>query len=244
MTNNSANTFLLKGKIAVVTGGTKGIGKAIAGAIVSAGGSVAICARSQTEITATVSALDPRSRGIARGKVVDLRDSDAVSEFFQFVDSEFGGIDILVNNAGIGIFRSVRDFTVADWNTTLETNLNAVFYCCHEALPRMIQRGGGSIINISSLAGRNPFAGGAAYNASKFALNGFSEALMLDHRKDNIRVTYVMPGSVDTGFGSNTEPASWKIAPEDVAQVVMDVLAMPERTLISRVEMRPSRPAK
>ncbi len=240
MTNN----FSLNGKFAVVTGGTKGIGKAIAEALAVAGASVAICARSQAEITSTVAGINPRIRGIVIGKVVDLRNSDEVSGFFEFVDSELGGIDILVNNAGVGIFRSVRDLTISDWRTTLETNLSAVFYCCHEALPRMIIRGGGSIINISSLAGRNPFAGGAAYNASKFALNGFSEALMLDHRNDNIRVTYVMPGSVDTGFSPRSERASWKIAPEDVAQVVMDVLAMPERTLISRVEMRPSRPGK
>lgn len=240
MTNN----FSLNGKFAVVTGGTKGIGKAIAEALAIAGASVAICGRSQAEITSTVAGINPRIRGIVIGKVVDLRNSDEVSGFFEFVDSELGGIDILVNNAGVGIFRSVRDLTISDWRTTLETNLSAVFYCCHEALPRMIIRGGGSIINISSLAGRNPFAGGAAYNASKFALNGFSEALMLDHRNDNIRVTYVMPGSVDTGFSPRSERAPWKIAPEDVAQVVMDVLAMPERTLISRVEMRPSRPGK
>lgn len=240
MTNN----FSLNGKFAVVTGGTKGIGKAIAEALAVAGASVAICGRSQAEITSTVAGINPRIRGIVIGKVVDLRNSDEVSGFFEFVDSELGGIDILVNNAGVGIFRSVRDLTISDWRTTLETNLSAVFYCCHEALPRMIIRGGGSIINISSLAGRNPFAGGAAYNASKFALNGFSEALMLDHRNDNIRVTYVMPGSVDTGFSPRSERAPWKIAPEDVAQVVMDVLAMPERTLISRVEMRPSRPGK
>ncbi len=240
MTNN----FSLNGKFAVVTGGTKGIGKAIAEALAVAGASVAICARSQAEITSTVAGINPRIRGIVIGKVVDLRNSDEVSGFFEFVDSELGGIDILVNNAGVGIFRSVRDLTISDWRTTLETNLSAVFYCCHEALPRMIIRGGGSIVNISSLAGRNPFAGGAAYNASKFALNGFSEALMLDHRNDNIRVTYVMPGSVDTGFSPRSERAPWKIAPEDVAQVVMDVLAMPERTLISRVEMRPSRPGK
>ena len=240
MTNN----FSLSGKFAVVTGGTKGIGKAIAEALAYAGASVAICGRSQAEITATVAEMNPRIRGIAIGKVVDLRNSDEVAGFFEFVDSEFGGIDILVNNAGVGIFRRVSDLTISDWRTTLETNLSAVFYCCHEALPRMINRGGGSIINISSLAGKNPFAGGAAYNASKFALNGFSEALMLDHRNDNIRVTYVMPGSVDTGFSPRSERAPWKIAPEDVAQVVMDVLAMPERTLISRVEMRPSRPGK
>ncbi len=236
--------FSLKGKCAIVTGGSRGIGKAITKVLAEAGASVAICGRSDHDITATVAEMNPPIRGNVIGKAVDLRINDEVSDFFRFVDSELGGVDILVNNAGVGIFRSVRDLTVEDWRTTLETNLSGVFYCCHEALPRMISRGGGSIINISSLAGRNPFAGGAAYNASKFALNGFSEALMLDHRKDNIRVTYVMPGSVDTGFSPRTGRASWKIAPEDVAQVVMDVLAMPERTLISRVEMRPSKPEK
>jgi 3-oxoacyl-[acyl-carrier protein] reductase len=237
-------TFSLQGKYAVVTGGSRGIGRAIAEALASAGASVAICARSQPDITAMVTALNPPIRGNVIGKAVDLTNSDQVAEFFRFVDAEFGGVDILVNNAGVGIFRSVRDLTIEDWHTTLETNLNGVFYCCHEALPRMINRGGGSIINISSLAGRNPFAGGAAYNASKFGLNGFSEALMLDHRNDNIRVTYVMPGSVDTAFSPRSASSSWKIAPQDVAQVVLDVLAMPERTLISRVEMRPSRPGK
>jgi 3-oxoacyl-[acyl-carrier protein] reductase len=240
MTNN----FSLSGKKAVVTGGSRGIGKAITEALAAAGASVAICGRSERDITATVAGINPPNRGNVIGKAVDLRINDSVTGFFRFVDSEFGGLDILVNNAGVGIFRSVRDLTVEDWHTTLETNLDGVFYCCHEAVPRMIHRGGGSIINISSLAGKNPFAGGAAYNASKFALNGFSEALMLDHRKDNIRVTYVMPGSVDTGFSPRSERAAWKIAPEDVAQVVMDVLAMPERTLISRVEMRPSKPEK
>jgi 3-oxoacyl-[acyl-carrier protein] reductase len=238
------NSFSLTDKRAVVTGGSRGIGKAIAEALALAGASVAICGRSERDITATVAEMNPPIRGNVIGKAVDLRSSSEVADFFSFVDSELGGIDILVNNSGVGIFRSVRELTIEDWHTTLETNLDAVFYCCHEALPRMISRGGGSIINISSLAGRNAFAGGAAYNASKFGLNGFSEALMLDHRNDNIRVTYVMPGSVDTGFSARNERASWKIAPEDVAQVVLDVLAMPERTLVSRVEMRPSKPGK
>jgi 3-oxoacyl-[acyl-carrier protein] reductase len=238
------NSFSLTGKRAVVTGGSRGIGKAITEALALAGASVAICGRSERDITATVAEMNPPIRGNVIGKAVDLRNSSEVTDFFSFVDRELGGIDILVNNAGVGIFRSVRELTIEDWHTTLETNLDAVFYCCHEALPRMISRGGGSIINISSLAGRNAFASGAAYNASKFGLNGFSEALMLDHRNDNIRVTYVMPGSVDTGFSARNEKASWKIAPEDVAQVVLDVLAMPERTLVSRVEMRPSKPGK
>ncbi len=236
--------FSLNGKHAVVTGGTQGIGRAIAEALALAGASVAICARSQKAVAATVSDLAPRSKGKFIGRALDVRNSNEVANFFRFVEAEFEGIDILVNNAGVGIFRSVRDLTLDDWHKTLDTNLNGVFYCCHEALPKMIERGGGSIINISSLAGKNAFAGGAAYNASKFALNGFSEAMMLDHRNDNVRITYVMPGSVRTGFSSETESASWKIAPEDVAQVVMDILSMPSRTLISRIEMRPSRPPK
>jgi 3-oxoacyl-[acyl-carrier protein] reductase len=167
-----------------------------------------------------------------------------VSKFFKLVDEQLGGLDILVNNAGIGIFRSVADLSYEDWKTTLDTNLSGVFYCCHEAVPRLRHRGGGAIVNISSLAGRNPFVGGSAYNASKFGLNGFSEALMLDHRYDKIRVTYVMPGSVDTEFGGHSAQASWKMAPQDVADAVMMVLRMPERTTISRIEMRPSLPPR
>jgi NADP-dependent 3-hydroxy acid dehydrogenase YdfG len=126
----------------------------------------------------------------------------------------------------------------------IETNLNGAFYCSHEALPQMRDSGGGYIINISSLAGKNPFAGGAAYNASKFGLNGLSEATMLDHRYDNIRVSYIMPGSVDTDFSPRTGRASWKIAPEDIATIVMTLVTMPSRTLVSRVEVRPTQPAK
>jgi short-subunit dehydrogenase len=123
-------------------------------------------------------------------------------------------------------------------------NLTGVYYCSHEALPRMRRRGAGYIVNISSLAGKNAFGGGAAYNASKFGLNGFSEAMMLDHRHDNVRVSYIMPGSVDTDFGAPSGPASWKIQPEDVAEVTMTLLRMPARTLVSRVEIRPSKPQK
>jgi NADP-dependent 3-hydroxy acid dehydrogenase YdfG len=122
-------------------------------------------------------------------------------------------------------------------------NLSGVYYCCHAVLPIFKQRKGGDIINISSLAGRNPFAGGAGYNASKFGLNGFSEALMVDHRNDGVRVSYVMPGSVATEFGGSAEAgADWKIAPRDIAEVVVTLLRMPRRTTVSRVEMRPSRP--
>ena len=157
----------------------------------------------------------------------------------------FGGLDILINNAGVGLFSHVADMTIEQWHDVIDTNLNGVFYCCHAAIPQMRQRGGGWIINISSLAGKNAFTGGAAYCASKAALNQFSEALMQEVRYDGIRVSYIMPGSVATDFGTRgAAKQGWAIGAEDVAQVVMDLLAMPGRTLPSRVEMRPSQPPR
>lgn len=176
------------------------------------------------------------------GAAADVSKLDEVRKFFAQVEERFGGVDYLINNAGMGVFKSVADLSAEEWHRTIDLNLNGVFYCSHEALPRMKKRGGGYIINISSLAGKNPFAGGAAYNASKFGLNGFSEAMMLDHRQDNIRVSYIMPGSVDTDFGPRAAPAAWKIQPEDIAEIVMMLLRLPERTLVSRVEVRPSKP--
>lgn len=234
----------LQNKVAAVTGSTKGIGLAVAEALAREGASVAICGRSQASVDETAQRLAQSTGAAVSGVAMDVREPEAVSAFFRFVDTTFGGLDILVNNAGIGIFRPVSDITFDEWKVTLDTNLSGVFYCCKEGIPRLQQRGGGSIINISSLAGRNPFAGGSAYNASKFGLNGFSEAMMLDHRQDRIRVTYIMPGSVDTDFSPRSGRASWKIAPEDVADTVLAVLRMPERTTISRVEMRPSIPPK
>jgi len=160
------------------------------------------------------------------------------------VDEELGGPDIVVNNAGIGIFRSAAELSVEEWRKTLQTNLSGAFYCCREALPRLKKRGGGYIINIGSLAGKNAFAGGAAYNASKFGLDGFSEAVMLDSRYDNVRVSHIMPGSVDTEFSPGSGRADWKIAPEDVAEIALMLLRLPVRTLVSRVEVRPSKPQK
>src|SRR5215203_5827129 len=234
----------LSNKVAAVTGATKGIGRAIAEALAREGASVAICGRSQKSSEQVAADIVKTIGGDVRGAALDVRDPAAVSTFFKFIDENFGALDILVNNAGIGIFSPVAELTFEAWKETLETNLSGVFYCCKEGIPRLRHRGGGSIINISSLAGKNPFTGGAAYNASKFGLNGFSEAMMLDHRHDRIRVTYVMPGSVDTDFSPRTGRGSWKIAPEDVADVVISVLRMPERTTVSRVEMRPSIPPK
>jgi 3-oxoacyl-[acyl-carrier protein] reductase len=241
--SQNMNGFL-SNKIAAVTGATKGIGYAIAESLAREGAVVAICGRSKQTAEAAARTLSERTGSKLVGFGVDVRDQNQVSEFFRLIDKTFEGLDILVNNAGLGIFAPVAELTFEAWRETLETNLSGVFYCCKEAVPRLRQRGGGSVINISSLAGKNPFAGGAAYNASKFGLNGFSEAMMLDHRYDRIRVSYVMPGSVDTDFSPRSSRAEWKIAAEDVANIVLSILRMPARTTISRVEVRPSLPPK
>lgn len=233
----------LSGKTALVTGGTRGIGRAIAYSLLSEGASVVICGTQQNKVDAALTELRAAG-GSVTGTVADVSDPEAVKKMFAFADEHAGPTSVLVNNAGIGIFRPIGEITPEEWRRVLGINLDGAYYCTREALPRMRQCGGGSIINISSLAGRNPFAGGGAYNASKFGLNGFSEATMLDHRQEGIRVAYVMPGSVDTDFSPRTGRGSWKIAPEDVAEVVLSVLRMPARTTISRVEMRPSMPPK
>jgi len=229
----------IKGKVAVVTGGTRGIGRAITERLLAEGASVAFCGRSEAGVRKAAEEMSSEVLGVA----ADVSRLEEVRRFFRAVDERFGGLDILVHNAGVGIFRSVAELSPEEWHRNIDLNLNGAFYCAHEALARFRNRNGGFIINISSLAGKNPFAGGAAYNASKFGVNGFSEAMMLDHRHENVRVGYIMPGSVATDFGSGGGE-NWKIAPEDVAEVVALLLRMPARTTISRVEMRPSRPRK
>ena len=236
------DTFLA-GRNALVTGGTRGIGYAIAEALVEAGAGVVICGRTQEGVDKAVRQLTNQAKSKVGGKVADVRGSTEVAELFAFAEGLLGTPDILVNNAGVGIFQSTAKLSVEDWQATLETNLSGVFYCCRELLGRL-KRASGYIINIGSLAGKNAFAGGAAYNASKFGLKGFSEALMLDHRYDNVRVTHIMPGSVDTEFSPSSERADWKIAPEDIGQIVLMLLRMPERTLVSQLEVRPSKPRK
>ena len=227
----------------MVTGGARGIGLAIAEALAVAGAGVAICARNQQSIENAVRQLTNKSKSKVVAKVADVRDSTEVTRFFEYVDRELGQIDIVVNNAGVGVFKSAAELTVEEWKKTLDTNLSGVFYCSKEALQRIRGRGG-YIINIGSLAGKNAFAGGAAYNASKFGLNGLSEAIMLDHRDENVKVSYILPGSVSTDFSSGSGGQEWKIAPEDIADIVLMLLKTPTRTLISRVEVRPSKPAK
>ena len=236
----------LTGKVAVVTGGTRGIGRAIAERLLREGASVAICGRARESVDHAVAQM--ASLGRVFGEPADVTEVAQVSSFFRAVDERFGGLDILVNNAGEGVFRKVAEMTPEEWRRNIDLNLNGPFYCSREALSRFQKRGGGFIVNISSLAGKNAFSGGAGYNASKFGLNGFSDAMMLDHRYDNVRVSCIMPGSVDTGFagGPTKRPGdtSWMMSPEDVAEVVAMVLRMPARTMVSRIEMRPSLPKR
>lgn len=236
----------LNGKVAIVTGGTRGIGRGIAEALAAEGVNLSISARSRNEIDETVEALLRLGKSRAMGVVCDVRDHSQVKAFFERTVAELGRLDILINNAGIGKFQSVEETSPQDFRDVLETNLFGVFYCCHEAIPLMKKNGGGYIINISSLAGTNAHPRMAAYNASKFGLNGFSEALMQEVRHDGIKVSYIMPGSVNTEFGGDTpsEDKSWQLRPEDIAEVVLDLLRHDERSLPSRVEIRPSKPPK
>jgi 3-oxoacyl-[acyl-carrier protein] reductase len=236
----------IKGKSAIVTGGTKGIGRAIAEALVRDGMSVCVSARDAGEIEQAVNELGDAGDGVVTGVVCDVRDYDAVRALFEHASAELGGVDVLVNNAGVGIFGRVEEMSPEDFRAVVETNLFGVFYCCREAIPLMKRRGGGYIINISSLAGANPHPEMSAYNASKFGLNGFSEALMQEVRQDGIKVSYVMPGSVNTAFGGDApdESKNWQLQPADIARVVLDLLHHDERSLPSRVEIRPSRPPK
>ena len=241
-TGSPTASAALAGKIAIVTGGSKGIGYAIIEALIAQGASAAIVGRDRE-------ALDRASRQLGSNVLTiegDARSSEDMRRAIDQTAGRFGGLDVLVNNAGVGAFANVADMSIEDWQTIIETNLGGVFYCCRAAIPHMRRRGGGWIINISSLASKNPFPGGAAYAASKAGLNAFSEALMQEVRYDRIRVSYVLPGSVATGFGGRGTPgqADWKVQPEDVAQVVIDLLTMPERSLPSRVELRPSQPPK
>jgi 3-oxoacyl-[acyl-carrier protein] reductase len=236
----------LENKIAIVTGGTKGIGRAIAQALLMERAQVAVCARHEGEVKNCVDQLSHESKGRIKGTACDVGNYEQVQRLAEFTVRQFGGIDILINNAGVGLFASVADTSPEQWRQVIDTNLTGPYYCCHSAIPHMKKRGGGYIINISSLAGKNAFPGGSAYNASKFGLNGFSEAIMQDLRYDNIRVSYVMPGSVNTRFGGQGQVAetSWKLAPEDIAQVVIDLLHQDPRCLPSCVEVRPSKPPK
>jgi len=236
----------LAGKVAFVTGGSRGIGLAIARALVAEGANVAVTGRDEGHLRQAHASLDAAGPGLLETLRADVRSYVDVEKAVAATSARFGGLDIVVNNAGVGGFVEVAEMTPEQWARVIDTNLTGVYNTCHAALPHLRRRGGGYIINISSLAGKNAFVGGAAYCASKAGLNAFSEALMQELRYDDIRVSYVMPGSVATDFSGHGEKsgADWKIAAEDVADVVLDLLRTPGRTLASRVEMRPSRPRK
>ncbi len=231
----------LDGQVALVTGGNRGIGRGIVEALASEGARVILTSRNADAAARAATEVGDRAVGLP----CDVRDYGQVQRLFEDVDRRAGGLDILVNNAGIGMFAPVAEMKPEDWSAVIETNLNGVFYCCREAIPLMKKRGGGYIFNVSSLAGKNPFVNGAAYNASKFGLNGFSEALMMEVRYEGIRVSYLMPGSVATEFGRGSgHKQGWALTPADVAEVVLDLLRSPKRALYSRVEMRPSQPPR
>jgi NAD(P)-dependent dehydrogenase (short-subunit alcohol dehydrogenase family) len=230
-------------RAALVTGGSRGIGRAVVEALLDDGWRVYLCSRREESVARALGELSARWGGKVQGRAVDVRSQEAVDAFVAWVEADAGGIDCLVNNAGLGRFAAVDELSGDDWREVIETNLSGAFYFLRAAAPGMRRRGRGWIVNIASLAAKNPFAGGAAYNASKFGMLGMSEAAMLDLRPDGVRVAAILPGSVATEFRRGGE-ADWKLAPDDVARAVLDLLAYPPRALPSRLELRPSNPPR
>lgn len=223
-------------RVAAVTGGTRGIGRAVAEALLEEGFSVLSGGRTARD--------NPTDGDRDRFAVLDVRDAQSCTNFVAEAIREFGSLDVLVNNAGVGVFAPMEELTLEDWDLQIQTNLNGPFYCTKAALPHLVESQGW-VINIASLASRHPFKGGVAYNASKYGLLGFGEALMLDVRHQGVRATTIMPGSVDTAFfGREPGAEDWRLAPEDVARAVVDLLRYPHRAHPSRVELRPSQPPK
>ena len=242
-----ASSGFLAGRAAVVTGGSRGIGLATATALREAGADVLVCGRA---LSALEQALSHLERAPGPGRVAafaaDVRRHDEAERLVAAAVDELGRLDILINNAGVGRFAPIGELAVDAWVETIETNLSGVFYCCRAAIPALKRGGGGWIVNVSSLAGKHPFAGGVAYCTSKAGLNALTESLMQDVRRDGIRVSCVLPGSVNTEFGGSrpSPDMDWKLAASDVARAVVDLLRHPARSLPSRVELRPSTPRK
>ncbi len=235
----------LANKTALITGGSKGIGYGIAEAMLQHGMQVGITSRSQKAADEAAAAL----RKIGKGKIIgiesDVRSYESQEAAVAKTVAEFGQLDVLIANAGIGHFASIEDMTPEQWNSTIDTNLTGVFYSTKAGIPEL-KKTKGYLITIASLAGTNFFAGGAAYNASKFGLVGFTQAVMLDVRQSGIKTSTIMPGSVATYFNDHEpdDADAWKIQPEDLGQMVIDLLKMHPRTLPSKVEVRPSQPPK
>jgi 3-oxoacyl-[acyl-carrier protein] reductase len=235
----------LSGALAVVTGATEGIGRAIAFQLGRAGAKLAICARSEPNVRATVQELRD-ARIDAVGMPCDVSDPAGVDTFADFATTQRGAPRVLVNNAGIGRFKPLRELSLEDWDATMAVNVRSLFLMTRAFVAGMTQAGGGTIVNIASLAGRNGFEGGTAYCASKHAVLGFSKALMLEVRKHNIRVVAVCPGSVATPFmdkQSRERPNRDRVlAPEDVAHVVVSSLTLSDRAMVSELDIRPTNP--
>ena len=236
---------MARGRVALVTGGTRGIGEAIARRLVDEGFAVFISGRTEESVRGALDRF-AREQVAIRGFAADARQEADQKRLVESVARDGGRLDVLVNNAGLGHFAAVDQLTPDQFREVLETNLFGVYYAVHYAAPLMKKNGGGFIVNIASLASVNPFAGGAAYNASKFGLLGFSEAAMLDLRHDGIRMASVLPGSVATEFGhpSSGRESSWMLQPADIAEAVADLVRFPDRAIPSRIDLRPTRPPK
>ncbi len=236
----------LRGQVAIVTGGSQGIGLAVARALVGVGVNTTVIGRSDLHLSQARPLIEGAGPAAVETLRADVRDAAQVEDAVAATVSRFGRLDIVVNNAGVGVFKNVAEMTPAEWSEVIDTNLTGTFNVCRAALPRLKNGGGGYIINISSLASKNAFPSAAAYCASKAGLNAFSEALMQEVRYDNIRVSYILPGSVATGFsgGDPSRGSDWKISSDDVATSVLHLLQSDARSLVSRVELRPSRPRK
>ena len=235
----------LQNKTALITGGTKGIGYAIAQSLLNEGVNVAITSRSESAANEAEKQLSSINKTQARviGIKADVKDFESQQNAVAKVLAHFNQLDIVIANAGLGHFGSVEDLTVNQWQETIDTNLSGVFYSIKSSV-EALKKSEGYFITISSLAGTNFFAGGSAYNASKFGVTGFTQAVMLDLRKHNVKVSTIMPGSVATHFNGNTPDSSdsWKIQGEDIGELVIDLLKMNPRTLPSKIEVRPTIP--
>lgn len=234
------------GRTALVTGATKGIGWAIARGLLEVGFRLAVTARTGSDVEKVAGELAADPGGDVLGIPSDVRDPVACQSLVDRVVEHFGGLDVLVNNAGVGRMAPIQDMSLEDFDVQIDTNLRGVYLMSRAAIPRLLKSPDAWIINIGSLAGRNTFPGGFAYNASKFGLVGMTEAMMLDLRHEGIRVSLIMPGSVDTDFGDSPAGAKkgWALTPADVARAVVDLLRYPANAHASRVELRPSRPPR
>lgn len=234
----------MKGKTALITGGTKGIGYGIAEAMLNEEMNVVITGRNQATVDEAVNALAKIGKGQIFGVASDVRDLASQESSVNQTVEKFGGLDVLIANAGVGHFASIENLTSEQWQQTIDINLTGVFNSIKAAI-KPLKTSKGYFISIASLAGTNFFAYGAAYNASKFGLVGFTQAVMLDLRKHGIKTTTIMPGSVATHFNNHVpnDADAWKIQPEDLGQMVIDLLKMNPRTLPSKIEVRPSQTA-